>query len=131
MLAEYKQMVSVIGKHVDLFICETMTTITEAKAASKACAGQIKPIWIAYTLADDLNDNQQPTLRDGTVVSKDITEDLDCDALLFNCCQAEIVLPALQIMKENTDLKLGAYANGFEHIPQNFTYGNVEEIGRR
>ena len=129
MLAEFSQMVDVMSDHVDLFLCETMTTADEAFAVAKAAAISRKPVWVAWTLKDD----GKGILRSDESVADALArlEGINVDAYLFNCCSPESMAPALKQLIPLTDRPVGAYANGFTPIPEEWGVGDIEALGQR
>ena len=47
---EYLVMVGQLADHVDLFLCETMGALHEARAATDAARTAGLPVWVAYTM---------------------------------------------------------------------------------
>jgi S-methylmethionine-dependent homocysteine/selenocysteine methylase len=108
-LATYRQLVALQSPASDLFICETMSSITEARAACTAALESNKPVWVALTVSDEYPEQ----LRSG--------ESLE-DAL-----QA---LASWGLLKM-THRKIGAYANGFISVDSLYPGGTVENMGIR
>jgi S-methylmethionine-dependent homocysteine/selenocysteine methylase len=133
MFEEYRRMSSFLAPHVDILLCETMTNEHEARAAARACQGLGKPVWLAWTLDDAFNERGDAVLRDGTTIKNAFKAlpEMAFEALLFNCCQPEVVDDALKQLGALTDITIGAYANGFTAIPDEFDLGNAEVIGKR
>ena len=50
----YREQAEVLAPHVDLFICETMSSADEARAAATAAAATGKPVWVAWTVEDSV-----------------------------------------------------------------------------
>lgn len=127
MQAEYAQMVEKLTPHVDLFLCETMASSAEALAAGTAAVESGLPLWIAFTL-----DDASPVLRSGESLEEAISDisHLTPQAILFNCCSPEVIGPALKQARHFTDAALGAYANGFKPIPENWRV-DIEKLGVR
>ena len=128
-LDEYRRMVDLMAPHVDVFLCETMTTAEEARAAATAALEYGLPVWVAWTLQD----NETATLRNGRSFADALNEfaDINVDALMVNCCGPEAVMPAISILKERTDKYIGAYANAFTPIPKKWKAGDIESVGIR
>lgn len=127
-LSSYRQLVSLQSQGCDLFICETMSSITEAKAACTAAKESNKPVWVAFTVKDEAP--QQ--LRSGELLQDAITElkKLDPQAMLLNCSQPEAISACWPLINasENT---VGAYANGFVSIASLYPGDTVEELEMR
>ena len=64
MIDEYAAICAELAPRVDLFLCETLSTIAEAEAACAATAPLGKPTWLGLTLTDD----ETATLRGGESV---------------------------------------------------------------
>lgn len=133
MLDEYRRIAEIEADHVDLFICETMSKAEEARAAATAAAETDRPVWVAWTLDEELAPDGTARLRSGETVAEAIAalDGIGVQALLFNCCPPESIAAGL------TDLAIdgrpfGGYANGFTPIPKEFVLGEtVDLIGRR
>lgn len=127
----YREHAERLAPYVDVFVCETMSTIEEARVAATAAAEIGKPVWVAWTLADD----GSPLLRSGETLTDayDALSGIGVDAVMANCCSPESItaaIPRLQSMK----LPLfGGYANGFADIPSDWTVQSqgVDALGHR
>jgi S-methylmethionine-dependent homocysteine/selenocysteine methylase len=127
-LAEYRELAQIQADHVDVFLCETMSNIREAKAAATAACETGKPVWVALTLADD-----STRLRSGETVSEAAAAlaHLPIQALLANCCPPEMITASMGEFAE-TNLPTGGYANGFTSIADGFVLGEtVDMLGTR
>ncbi|HAZ17873.1 MAG: homocysteine S-methyltransferase family protein [Acidimicrobiales bacterium] len=109
---EYLQMVGHLAEHVDLFVCETMGACFEARAAADAARTSGKPVWVSFTLQG----GEGAGLIDGTSFSEACAV-VDADAFLLNCCPPERIAHALPLLREATNLTIGAYANAFHQMP--------------
>ena len=142
MFEEYSEMVELLRPHIDIFLCETMTNPTEAKAAITAAANakgaDKKPIWCAWTMKDDTSG----CLRSGDTLQQAISalDDLPVDAFLANCSSPESVTHAIKVLAEmnaertaqgQAEFQTGGYANGFTPIPEKWGAGNIEGLGVR
>ncbi|MDP6976679.1 MAG: homocysteine S-methyltransferase family protein, partial [Acidimicrobiales bacterium] len=105
---EYLVMVGQLADHVDLFLCETMGALHEARAATDAARTAGLPVWVAYTMqgGDGLH------LLDGTSFTE-AADRVEADAHLLNCSPPEQVTAALPLLRDATDGPIGAYANAF------------------
>lgn len=117
----YDVLIQQQADYVDFWLAETIGCTREAAIiVERARAIAPKPIWLAFTLADDLDDeNGVPRLRSGESVEQalHLAEQMGADALLFNCSQMERMAPALQIISAaKPALRFGAYANNFEPV---------------
>ncbi len=115
----YREHTERLAPFVDFFICETMSTIEEAQVAATAAAEIGKPVWVAWTLADD----ESPLLRSGETLADAFAalSGLEVACVMANCCAPEsitVAMPQLQAM--NVPL-FGGYANGFAGIPEGWS----------
>jgi len=110
---EYLVMVGQLADHVDLFLCETMGALHEARAATDAARTAGLPVWVAYTMqgGDGLH------LLDGTSFTE-AADRVEADAHLLNCSPPEQVTAALPLLRDATDGPIGAYANAFHEMPK-------------
>ncbi len=120
---EYERLAELQAPHVDLFLCETMSTAEEARAAVAAVAPFGKPVWVAWSLGDD-----GPALRSGESVAtaRAALEGLPVAAVLANCCPPESISRAMPELVAS-GLPAGGYANGFVRIPGTFLPGRTRE----
>ena len=109
----YREIVDGIDPYVDLFLCETMPTLSEARAAAEAASGRGKPVWVAWTLQ-----NGGP---EGLLSGESWNEAVDAvaaDAYLINCSEPEVISAALPFLRKAAgDTRIGAYGNGFQAVP--------------
>ncbi len=115
-----------LSPHADLWLAETLGSIAEAAAVAKALegdalAGDARPLWISFTLADDRPEPSDPRLRSGEPVAEAVraTARLGAAAVLFNCSQPEVMAPALEVARDTlaelgAAVKTGAYSNTFQ-----------------
>ena len=100
---------------IDIFLCESMSSIAEATAAVSACQDKNKPIWVAFLL----DDNEPEKLLSGEPVEQVNTfaNKFNIDAVLFNCCHPASVTIGLKKL-HIPHIKKGAYANAFQKLSQ-------------
>lgn len=116
-----KIIVDALQPHVDLWLAETVSSISEAQVVAEALSGDNRPLWIAYTLMDDgKSAKETPRLRSGQEVTDAISSalELGASAILFNCSQPEAMSPAVktamhELKRLNAHLPIGVYANAF------------------
>lgn len=113
-----------LAPYIDFWIAETQSLIAETTAVKQLVDNLSpevkKPFWVAFTL-EDAEPTLIPKLRSGETVEDAISAmvKLGVDAILFNCCQPEIIQQALKVANarlqklDSTQIKLGAYANAF------------------
>lgn len=118
MLESYTRIAVTLEPHVDFFLCETMSTISEAVAAATACdIISQKEVHVAFTLAE----NEHGTLRSGEPIEDAVHEMRkysNVTAILLNCSSIPSIDAALPKLKKkcNGDLRFGAYANSFRTV---------------
>jgi len=49
----YREQAEVLAPHVDLLLCETMSSVDEGRAAAAAATRTGKPVWVCWTLHED------------------------------------------------------------------------------
>jgi S-methylmethionine-dependent homocysteine/selenocysteine methylase len=115
----YRKIAKALGQDIDLVICETMSSIAEARMTAEIAAETGKPVWLALTLAD----NDSGTLRSGESLEDTVAalKGLEIDAWLFNCCIPAAINAGLAILKTLTDRPMGVYANAFGPVPEGWT----------
>lgn len=123
-LATYRRIVAAQREVVDLFLCETMSTIQELTAAVTAAAESGKPVWCGVTV-DDADGSR---LRSGEPVGEacDAARAAGASAFLLNCSFPEAVTTALETLGP-VELPTGGYANGFTTV-EPLKPGNTVEV---
>ncbi|MEO0392883.1 MAG: homocysteine S-methyltransferase family protein [Pseudomonadota bacterium] len=129
----YQEMAGLLAPYVDGFLCETMATAEEGRAAAKAATDTGKPTWVSWTLRDD----DSARLRSGERILDALEHitDLPVEALMFNCSFPESLtaaVPALAAIDERQGRHFGGYANGFTKIPEEWgRWGGVAMLEAR
>ncbi len=112
-----------LRKHIDTWLCETQSLIDESlriKSLVDDLDIQKKPFWVSFTL-EDFHLTSEPVLRSGESVIDAVKAmaDANVDAILFNCCQPEVIGRAIKTTRRRLaslgveDVEIGAYANAF------------------
>ena len=127
-LTTYRQLVELQSPASDLFICETMSSITEARAACTAALESGKPVWVALTVSDA----HPQQLRSGESLEDALQAlaSFDTQATLLNCSQPEAITACWELLRM-TQSKVGAYANGFISVDSLYPGDTVEELSIR
>jgi len=127
-LSTYREIVEQQKDHVDLFLSETVASLTQAKATATASLESGKPTWVALTIQDD----STATLRSGEPLSAaiELLSELGVDAILLNCSQPEAIDAAWPKF-DSCSLPTGAYANGFTSIDALEPGGTVQVLQAR
>ncbi|MEM9531146.1 MAG: homocysteine S-methyltransferase family protein [Pseudomonadota bacterium] len=111
----YRRLVAALNPHVDLFLCETMSTAEEASAAATAAQESGKPYLVSWTI-----ERSGSALRGGDTFDAALAAlaHLSPRALLVNCASTNAVSAALPALRQLTTLPLGAYANPISEEPE-------------
>ncbi len=127
-IAHYRSIVNA-QKDVDLFICETMASVSEARYAATAALESGKPVWVALTL----DDGQPACLRSGEPWqdAADTLEEMGVDALLLNCSRPESIDEIWEDFSSSCTVPVGAYANGFTSVTDLKPGGTVASLETR
>lgn len=120
----YTALAQSLEPFVDLYLCETMSCVREARnavGAVRAVVGASKPIWVSWTLDEKVGAG----LRSGESIEAAYAavSEFDPDAFLFNCTDPHAITAALGVLATLTDKPIGAYPNRF-HVPKGWTLGN-------
>lgn len=116
-----------LAPYVDFWLCETQSAIIEPQSI-KPLLPDNRPLWVSFTLTDD-EPTPEPQLRSGESVKMAVEKmiELGVQAILFNCCQPEVITEALKITRQAlaahqaTHIQIGAYANAFAPQPKDAT----------
>ena len=127
-LADYRRIVAAQADRVDLFLCETLATVTEARIATLAACESGRTVWTALTV----DDADGTVLRSGEPVADGALAALDAGAaaILVNCSIPEAVARALPALA-GIGAPLGAYANGFVSVAALEPGGTVDVLEAR
>ncbi|MGV6839301.1 MAG: homocysteine S-methyltransferase family protein [Planktomarina sp.] len=114
----YAMLAKMHADYVDVHILETMSSVDQAKGGLMGASVPGKPVWVSLSV-DDWDGTK---LRSGEPVEDalDILRDFKPEVVSVNCSRPEAVTQAMPILKSN-DWKLGAYANGFTKIVDEFS----------
>ena len=115
----YQEQASILARHVDLILCETMSSALEAKAAATAACATGKPVWVAWTL----HDNQLGVLRSEETIEEAFAAiaNLPVCGHLANCCPPESIEAVMVALAQMPGDYCGGYANTFMPIPRDWT----------
>ena len=127
-LAHYRRIVAAQADRVDLFLCETMLSAAEARAATVAARESGKPVWTALSV----NDADGALLRSGEGVAEAAQAAVvaGADAVLINCSSPEAVATAMPLLA-GVGVPFGGYANGFVSIGALQPGGTVDVLEAR
>ena len=120
----YRAIARALDPSVDMFICETMSSVREATnavaAACEGCDGR-KPVYVSWSL----DETPGAGLRSGESITEalEALSDYAVSAYLFNCTSIAAISAGLLELQTLTDGPMGAYPNRL-HIPSNWTLDN-------
>lgn len=114
-VALYAEISTLHAPHVDLLICETITSLAQAEAVLEGALGHGVPVWLAFSV----DDTDGTRLRSGEALADLLPLAGRAAALLVNCSVPEVMPAALEILSR-AGLPFGAYANGFTEISAGF-----------
>jgi S-methylmethionine-dependent homocysteine/selenocysteine methylase len=111
-----------LAPHIDLWLIETQSSTTEAGVAIGAAQKTGLPIWVSYTLRDEMGRRGPAQLRSGETAEQAVAFGLEhgAQAILFNCSQPEVMDEAVRAAagiicgSGSPAVRLGVYANAFE-----------------
>lgn len=107
---------------VDIWLAETQSSLSEARAVFEAIKDTGKPLWISFTLRDDVAPDTlpEPQLRSHETVkaAAELVVALGAEAMLFNCSMPEVMEAAIETANATfgslgADVQVGVYANAF------------------
>ncbi|MAH85602.1 MAG: homocysteine S-methyltransferase [Rhodospirillaceae bacterium TMED8] len=109
-IESYERIVKQQETAVDLFIAETMSSISEAHYVCRAVAKTSKSIWVSFTV----DDSDGTLLRSGEALKDGIKAAVAANAecILVNCSSPESIRQAMPILSKNETL-FGGMANTF------------------
>ena len=108
--AEYQKITECQFKHVDLFICETMSSVEEACISTTVAKQTGLPVWTSFTVDEDNGE----LLRSGEHILDGAKAVLakGASAILINCSPPESITQAVEKLVA-LGVETGAMANGF------------------
>ena len=112
-LADYRRIVAAQAAHVDLFLCETMLSAAEARAAATAAGESGRPVWTALSVDDA--DGTRLRSGEGVADGAGAAVEAGAEAVLINCSSPEAVTAAVPLLA-GVGVPFGAYANGFVSV---------------
>ena len=121
----YREQADLLAPHVDLLLCETMSSVAEGRAAARAACQTGLPVWVSWTLHTD----RSGLLRSGEPITEAIAalSDLPVSGFLANCCAPESITNALPDLIAAGARVAGGYANTFQPIPEDWSLDGTGE----
>ena len=125
----YRRQAKLLEPFVDIFLCETMSSIDEAIAAAAGVCGLGKPVYIGLTLHDE----KPATLRSGESLQSALQAlaHFNVAGILANCCLPERISDAMPLLAGSGVDFFGGYANAFTRVPQGWLLGGEKELDGR
>ena len=114
---KYAEIAAILGPQVDVILCETMASVTQAEGAVKGAQAGGKPVWLSVTVHD--RDGTRLRSEEPLVDLRRVVDEYRPAAVLVNCSVPEAMAAAMEVVK-GFGLPFGAYANGFTHISDGF-----------
>jgi S-methylmethionine-dependent homocysteine/selenocysteine methylase len=114
-------LVSGLKPHIDFWLIETQSSTVEAEVAIAGARRRSNlPIWVSYTLRDEVGRQGPAELRSAEPVERAVDLSLrhGAEAILFNCSQPEVMNAAVlaaagTIAQAHAATRIGVYANAF------------------
>ncbi|OJA05834.1 homocysteine S-methyltransferase family protein [Halomonas sp. QHL1] len=127
-LRDYRRIVERQVDGVDLFVCETMSLIREARAATIAAMESQRPVWVAFAV----DDSDGARLRSGESLADAAREVavLGAERIMVNCSVPEAVTTAMGELA-TLNVPFGGYANGFISVAPLQPGGTVDKLASR
>jgi len=109
----YKRIVEIQQQHVDIFICETVSSIEEAEVVTEAALCSEKKVWLSFCVKED----DGTRLRSGESLEDALNQfkNTDINSFLVNCAPPEAIHQSISIMKK-LNKPFGGLPNGFKSV---------------
>lgn len=121
--------------NVDVWLAETQSSVAEVEAVRDVLGDDPRPLWLSFTLQDNLDPQGNALLRSGESVAEAVNAALriSAGAVLFNCSRPEVMATAVNTARaaltaQGSALDIGVYANAFE--PSDNTRGANEGLSK-
>ncbi len=126
----YETLIKELTPYVDIFICETMSSIEEMQHAMQALKNldNEKPVWISWSLKED----KKNQLRSGETIEDALnaSAEIKPEAYLFNCTDPYAITEGIKELKKLTQKPIGGYPNVF-NVPEGWTLDNDVQVSVR
>jgi S-methylmethionine-dependent homocysteine/selenocysteine methylase len=127
-LATFGQIVELQREAVDVFLAETLASVTEVRAATTAAVASGVPVWCAMTV--DESDGTKLRSGEALLAGAQAAIDAGAEAVLVNCSPPEQVTVALRELT-SLPIRTGAYANGFVTVENLHNATSVDVLEAR
>jgi len=122
----YRDQARILAPFVDFYLCETMSSAAEGRAAAEGALEAGNPVWVSWTLHED----QSGRLRSGETIEEAVhaLEGLEVSGCLVNCSTPASITKAIPLLAESaSDRTIGGYANTFFPIPEDWQLDGDQE----
>ena len=109
----YKRIVEIQQQHVDIFICETVSSIEEAEVVTETALCSEKKVWLSFCVKEE----DGTRLRSGESLEDALNQfkNTDINSFLVNCAPPEAIHQSISIMKK-LNKPFGGLPNGFKSV---------------
>jgi len=122
---EYNNMLRHLAPHVDVVLCETLSTFEEARIATSISQLNNARTWLSVPVrVSRTRLKEQINMISGEDFASGISKMVDCEAVLLNCClpnHIDAAMPTLSRICQKNNQLFGAYPNAGQIIPLFFT----------
>jgi len=122
---EYNNMLRYLAPHVDVVLCETLSTIDEARISTSISQLHHERTWLSVPIRITKTKlSEEISMISGEEFSSGISRMVDCEAILLNCClpnHIDAAMPTLARICQKNNQLFGAYPNAGQIIPIYFT----------
>ena len=125
---EYARITDVQGDKVDLFLCETLTTVAEAGQAAETASAAGFETWAAFCV--DETDGARLRGGEPLLEGADAARRAGASRILINCSPPEAATTGLHTLLD-AGFTAGAYANGFETVDPMAAGATVDALKAR
>ncbi|QZP31072.1 homocysteine S-methyltransferase family protein [Pseudomonas sp. DR48] len=120
-VAIHRELIAGLQAHVDVWLAETQSSIAEVRAVAEALGAQPKPLWLSFTLLDEVGQASRLRSSEPVADAVRVAAELGATVVLFNCSQPEVMAAALAeardvIQNLGQSIELGVYANAFPPV---------------
>ena len=124
----YQRMIDIQAPHVDWFIAETVTSISEAEIIVEVAQESNVKLWLSYSVSDD----DGKWLRSGEPLHLGLKhfEDTDIGAFLVNCSSPKAIAKSMHILNKFSK-PFGGLPNGFVSVKPLLPGGDVSVLSKR
>ncbi|MDG1532297.1 MAG: homocysteine S-methyltransferase family protein [Paracoccaceae bacterium] len=114
----YANLARIHAEYVDAHVCETMSSVDQARGGLMGAGVTGKPVWLALSV----NDEDGTKLRSGEDLTDvlPLLEQYQPAGVLLNCSIPEAITQGLSVLAKQS-IPFGGYANGFTKIVSDFS----------